>query len=98
MAKFKDLGDKLEKITNEATSFKIGKTSHAIEEYYQKHYINEFTNYYQVGASKDSDVIERFEDYLLDRFKEHKKYNGQNKKTEGLTNSAEHIVYLVYNC
>jgi len=98
MAKFKDLGDKLEKIINEAANFKIGKTSQTLEEHYQKHHMHAFTNYYQVGASNDPDVIERCEDYLIDRFKEHKNFIQQNQKKERLTKASEHIVYLVYNC
>lgn len=87
MAKFKDLGDKLEKIINEATNFKIEITSQTIEEHYQKYHINDFTNYYQIGASNDPDVIERCEDYLIDRFKEHKNFIQQNQKKRTINKS-----------
>lgn len=97
MAKFKDLGDNLEIKLKKISNFKIGKTNQNIENTYVKNYIDLYSNYYQIGASTDLDVILRFESYLIERFKHFNNCDNSQIIKNEIASSNEYIVYLMYN-
>lgn len=97
MATFKELGDKLDEMVKNISNFKIGKTGQNIVDRFNDQYYDQYQKYYEVGYNNESNVIDRFEKYLIDRFIGYENCDNEQVGGGEMTESDKYIVYVMYN-
>ena len=97
MAKYKELGDQLQDRIHKFTNFKIGKTGQSIQERYNEEYSSDYSHFEEIGYSDNSENIDKFEEYLIERFMHLKNCDNEQVGGGEMTKSDKYLVYLVYN-
>ena len=97
MATFKELGDKYESQLKTLSNFKIGKTGQTVEERYHEEYSDTYNYYEVIGSSDNETIIDDFEEYMIERFKDLSNCDNDQIGGGEMTKSNKYIVYLMYN-
>ena len=97
MATFEELGDKLEEMIKNISNFKIGKTGQSIIDRFNNQYYDEYQEYYEAGYANESNVIDDFEEYLIERFMDHENCDNEQIGGGEMAESDRYIVYVMYN-
>lgn len=97
MATFKEKGDEWEDKLESFSQFKIGKTGQTIKERYKEEYSDTYTMYDTIGHSNESNVIDNFEKYMIERFMDLENCDNEQIGGGEMTKSDRYIVYVMYN-
>ncbi len=87
----------MENKLNSISNFKIGKTGQTIKERYDEEYSDTYDKYEIIGSSEDKSTIDRFAEYMIERFMDLDNCDNEQIGGGEMTDSNKYLVYLVYN-
>ncbi len=95
--KFEDAIRRIEKLVENKTMFKIGKTGEELEEWFNKKYRTEYSNIESICWGQDEDMIMDWEKDLIRHFKETHQNKNKNKSygTGSMEMSNNYHIYVV---